>query len=302
MSKVLVTGGAGFIGSHLVELLIRRGHEVLVFDNYSSGKKENLPDTGWKRTLRPFRDMEEGMIVYHLAAHADISWSQAHPFRALDIDYGLTRELVEEAHKKKVDRFVFVSSSGVYAQSVVDQDENHTRIGARTPYAASKLAGEIVIEMTANLGLPALSIRPFNVYGPRQRIGGVDKPLVPSFILASMRGEPLKIQGSGHQAVDFMYVGDVAESLTAIMDVPRSLLLGQAVNLASGKTYSVMDMAHLIDGDVARVEYTPERKWFFGYTQPIITRARELGIWRGSTPIEQGLEKTTDYYARAETV
>lgn len=303
--RVLVTGGAGFIGSHLVDELVKAGHEVQVIDDCSSGSLDNVAaaSVACYADLASFLYREvktgwlEGAVVYHLAARADISWSQVHPFDAFRGDVNLTAAILEEAVEAGASRVIFTSSSAVYGQAET-QTEALTRIAPATPYGASKLAGESLVSMIASIGIPALSVRPFNVYGPRQRIGGTDRPVVPTFLMAILRGAPITIEGTGQQSLDFVFVKDAAEWLAGLMDVDEKLLNGGAVNLGSGTSLDINSLAEMcmaVVGHRVDIEHAPARDWYFRKTEADVSRMLLYGP-RPDTSLDVGLAQTMAYY------
>ena len=307
MTKVLVTGGAGFIGSHLVEALCEKGHEVVVVDNFSSSTKASedlIKRLGCKLYHSPyafdayFAEFLKDAVVFHLAASADISKLMEYPFESFIQELHVVRSVPERSVRHGASRIIYASSSAVYAQAE-EQEEDKSILSPETPYAAIKFAGEGLIRMIAKqLKVPSISVRPFNVYGPRQRITGTDKPVVPSFFCNIFNNKPVVIDGDGGQAVDFVYVKDAVDCLIKLMEAPEEKLEGQAVNISSGISTSIKDIAHMcfkIVGVKENIQYGDLRKWYFKKTCGITQRAREFGFL-SSTPLLDGLEETANFY------
>ncbi|MFQ6049053.1 MAG: NAD-dependent epimerase/dehydratase family protein, partial [Phycisphaerae bacterium] len=222
MSVFLVTGGAGFIGSHLVDRLVERGHQVRVLDNFETGKRENLAASAGKieliegdirdqPTLR--RAMREVSVVFHLAALGSVPRSIADPLTTDAVNVGGTLKLLVAAREAKVKRFVFSSSSSVYGEtSVMPQ---HERLPCRpiSPYGVSKLAGEQYCRaFHHSYGLATISLRYFNVFGPRQDPTSQYAAVIPRFISRLLRNEPPIIFDDGQQSRCFTYVDNVVEA------------------------------------------------------------------------------------------
>lgn len=298
MSKCIVLGGGGFIGSHLVEALIADGHEIRVFDNFADGNIKNLPKSGWSMMDDFKDDWLKDAVVYHLAAKVDISWSEKYRFYAFDHDVSLTKDIFREATERGANRILFVSSTAVYARAD-RQEEDVTPLHPDTPYGAAKMTGEALALMVAKFGVPTLSIRPFNVYGPRQRIGGVDKPVVPSFIRSCLGDRPITIEGTGEQSLDFIFVKDAARWMAGLAGVDSSLLQGQAVNMGSGTSTKINKLADMCAGVIGYhpgVRYKPARNWSASRTEAVTTRMQELFPVE-MTPLELGIEETAIYYS-----
>jgi len=303
--RILITGGAGFIGSHLVDRFYRDNHDICVYDDLSGGKIDNIFDyekisffSGQKEDIPS--EWIEGSVIFHLASTADISKSMKYPFITFSENLQLTQFLLQRSVSLGAERFIFVSSSGVYDNSagnhVYSEDSD---LDPSTPYSASKLAGECLVRMTGYSGdLPCLSIRPFNVYGPRQRVGGTDRPVIPSFLTALCKGEPVTIEGGGEQSLDFIFVEDAARWLAGLIEVDTDVLRGQPINLGSGTTTSILDVLGLCEGIVeckTKIIHKKARSWYFRST---IADTKSMASF-GRVPersIKDGLQRTLPYY------
>lgn len=302
MKNCLVTGGAGFLGSHLVDQLAVAGHRVTVYDDFSGGNPENITrdDINFASILceEDFR----GAAVYHLAASVDISRSYVDPYPYIFQEVGLTLRVLEACAQYGADRIVFVSSSGVYDREDPSPfDEMFHTVAPRTPYAASKMMGETLMSLAhLAFGCPTISVRPFNIYGPRQRLTGIDRPLVPTFITSVLKNEPIVIQGDGQQALDFIYVKDTAHWLARLAEIDPGRLTGQAVNLGTGHNHTIENMAlKIMDliGKTVPIRYEPARKWYF--TQTRASRMVMDNLVRiAFTSLGEGLRESIAYYTR----
>lgn len=264
---VLVTGGAGFIGSHLVEALRARGRRVRVLDDFSSGRRESVSRRGEVEVLagdvrnpdvlrRAVRGVD---LVFHQAALRSVPGSVEDPFSYHDVNATGTLRLLLAARDASVRRVVFASSSSVYGdQSVLPLDED-LRPQPVSPYGASKLAGEhYCANFARHYGLETVSLRYFNVFGPRQDPASPYAAVIPRFILAARGGLPLEIHGDGKQTRDFTYVGNVVDANLAAAEAPA--VTGQAFNIGCGERFSILDIVRELEELLGRplpIRYTP---------------------------------------------
>jgi UDP-glucose 4-epimerase len=249
---VLVTGGAGFIGSHLTEGLLRRGLKVRVLDNLSSGSLENLKDApgpidfveGDIRSRPRVREACKGVSrVFHLAAMASVPMSLEDPGLCLSINGEGTLNVFEEASASGAERLVYASTSAVYGDLPGPHREDLAP-RANTPYAALKLLGEnFALFFEEQRGLGTVSLRYFNVYGPRQSPDGADAGVIPRFIERISKGEPPVIYGDGSQTRDFIHVLDVVDATILAGDVEGA---SGIYNIATGKPVSIMELSGLL--------------------------------------------------------
>jgi nucleoside-diphosphate-sugar epimerase len=251
-SNVLVTGGAGFIGSHLVRLLIGKGWRVVVLDDFSSGKMENLGEIVGSKGLRLIKgDIRNGKAVddalmgvnsvVHLAAFVNPPESVKKPLETHDINVNGTLNLLEACVKRGVERFVFASSAAVYGGSTALPLVEECDLRPATPYATSKVAGEYYCKMyCACYGLSSVILRFFNVYGPGQ--GDNDYAgVITKFVHSGLRGGPLTVYGDGSQTRDFVNVKDVVEALEKALGFKSSKT--DVFNVCTGKAKSINDLA-----------------------------------------------------------
>lgn len=253
--KTLVTGGAGFIGSNLVQTLIEQGHEVVVIDNeYSSSHDKfywNLNSKNYKYDIRDYnktRELYEGVdYVFHLAAEVSIQRSIQNPIETSSINTVGTCTVLQCAHESKVKRVIYSSTSAAYGNNSYPNFEGQ-KDDCLNPYSTSKVCGEKLCKMYTDLyGLPTIIFRYFNVYGEHQPVRGQYAPVIGIFLRQKGEGQSLTIVGDGNQRRDFVHVSDVvnANILASTIDVDPKFY-GTLFNVGSGKNYSVNEIASLI--------------------------------------------------------
>lgn len=255
--RVLVTGGAGFIGSHLVRSLVGKGWNVVVLDDFSSGKKENLDGSKGSDRLRVVRgDVRDGKVVdavvdgvdsvVHLAGFVDAPGSVAKPLETNDINVNGTLNVLDACVKKGVGRFVFASSAGVYGDGNPLPLREECDLRPVSPYAASKVSGEYYCRMFCDCyGLSSVVLRFFNVYGPGQGLNQY-AGVITKFVDSGLRGGPLTVYGDGSQTRDFVNVADVVEALERSLVFKSSK--AEVFNVCSGKSMSINDLASCVCG------------------------------------------------------
>jgi UDP-glucose 4-epimerase len=290
-----VTGGAGFIGSHLVEHLLGLGHEVVVADNLATGRLRNLDSARGNPRLTVhhadvtdldrLREIAMGAEwVFHLAALADIVPSIQRPLDYYRANVTGTACVLEAARAAGARRFVYAASSSCYGIPDVYPTPETAEIRPQYPYALTKYLGEqLVMHWAATYKLPALALRLFNVYGPRARTSGTYGAVFGVFLAQKLAGRPYTVVGDGTQTRDFTFVTDVVEAFVA---AAGSDLTGDVFNVGSGGTYAVNHLVELLGGDVVRVPKRPgEPDCTFAETAKI---QRALG-WRPKVPFEDGV-------------
>jgi UDP-glucuronate 4-epimerase len=309
--RVLVTGGAGFIGSHLCDRLLGRGDEVAALDNFDPFYPERLKRRALEpllqRGLRLFRGdiREAGTVerafrearperVVHLAALAGVRPSLERPAEYMDVNVRGTAVLLEAARKSGVGRFVFGSSSSVYGSAAVPPFKESARIDSPlSPYAASKAAGEQVVSTWRNLyGLEAISLRFFTVYGPRQR----PDLAIHKFSRRMLAGQKLPFFGDGSSRRDYTYIDDILAGVLAALVVP--LERHEIVNLGGAQTTSLRELIGLLEealGARAELDVQPEQKGDMPLTSADVSHAAAALGYAPSTPMRQGLAKFADW-------
>ncbi len=249
MTKTLVTGGAGFIGSHIVRALLERGDEVRVLDNFATGKRENLTGLDVELIEGDLRDpkalaasLVDVDLVFHQAAFVSVPQSMDVPTACLDVNVNGTGMLLEAAQKAGVKRVVFASSAAVYGEAdAFPLTEEIPPEPYLSPYAASKRIDEIYAQLfTQSFGLEVTALRYFNVYGPRQAPDSQYAAAVPIFINRMMNGQVVTIDGDGGQTRDLIYVGDVARANLMAADSPEAA--GGIFNICTGQETSILNL------------------------------------------------------------
>jgi len=297
----LVTGGAGFIGSHLVELLIGGGHQVTVVDNFVTGRPDNLKtqrdtakltvhtaDIGDLNAIAPaFRGMD---WVFHLAALADIVPSIERPLDYFHSNVQGTLNVLEACRQAGVKRFVYAASSSCYGIPDVYPTPEDAEMRPQYPYALTKYLGEqIVLHWGKVYHLPVVSLRMFNVYGPRARTSGTYGAVFGVFLAQKLNHQPLTVVGDGTQTRDFTFVGDVAR---AFLSAAESSVRNEVMNVGSGNTYSVNQLVQLIGGPVVHI---PKRPGEPDCTQADISKVRRLLGWAPRVGLEAGVKTMLDH-------
>ena len=244
--RSLVTGGAGFIGSHLVDKLLALGHEVTVLDNFSTGRKENLSHVAGQVEIVECDLSESGSwienfartdFVFHLAALADIVPSIQNPEDYFKANVDGTFNVLQASKKADVKRFIYAASSSCYGIPEQYPTNENAEIKPQYPYALTKRMGEeLVLHWSQLYKLPALSLRFFNVYGTRSRTSGTYGAVLGVFLAQKLANKPLTVVGDGTQTRDFTYVTDIADALIA---AAQSNKAGEIYNVGSGKTVAV---------------------------------------------------------------
>jgi UDP-N-acetylglucosamine 4-epimerase len=241
--RVFVTGGAGFIGSHVCEKLLQHDIQAVVFDNLSSGHNQIEGVTFIKGDIRNFDEVLEAMQgcthIAHLAALASVPASVADPELSAAINLQGTLNLIEAAHQVGIQRMVFSSTAAIYGDATEMPVSETTVTSCQSPYAEDKLAAEVAI---LNSGIEAISLRYFNVHGPRQDPNGAYAAVIPAFIQMLMDGNAPTIFGTGEATRDFVSVSDVAALNLAALTTDNPDALGQVYNVASGSTMSVIEL------------------------------------------------------------
>jgi nucleoside-diphosphate-sugar epimerase len=300
---ILVTGGAGFIGSHLVRWLVEQQHRVRVIDNLSSGKLEWLGSARSavdfvKADIGDFAAMQAVSqhidLVVHLAALVSVVESTEHPLRAYATNTSGTLHVFEAARLQGVRRVVHMSSSAVYGDTETLPVPESEPASPLSPYAASKLAAEQAGQLYTRLyGLETVALRGFNIYGPRQSPTSPYAAVVPRFIDALRQGRQPTIFGDGLQTRDFIYVGDLVQALWAAATAPG--IAGEVLNAGSGAAWSVLDLAHTL-GQVLGVsvepQHVPPRSGEVRHSCADVSRLAERAGFRAPTRLREGLAAT----------
>jgi UDP-glucose 4-epimerase len=298
----VVTGGAGFIGSHMVDLLIDRGYVVRVIDNLVGGREVNLAHhAGNPRLACEWRDIrtvdpadalfKQARYVFHFAGIGDIVPSIERPIEYMDVNVQGTVRMLEAARAGGASKFVYAASSSCYGLAEVPTREDHP-IRPKYPYALSKYQGEqAAFHWHQVYRLPVNSIRIFNAYGTRSRTSGAYGAVFGVFLRQKLAGKPFTVVGDGTQRRDFLYASDVAAGFLAAAETERA---GEVWNLGAGKPQSVNRLVEILGGPGAAVVHIPKRPGEPDCTWADIGKiTRELG-WRPQVSFEEGVRRILD--------
>ena len=311
--RVVVTGGAGFIGSHVVDELVRVGADVVAIDDLSVGNRQNLREAqtrGARLVIGDVRDqkmleseLRGAALVLHMACD-NLRASLANPERSHDVNATGTLRTALAAVDAEVDRFVYVSSSEAYGSAVrAPMDEEHP-LRPTTVYGAAKAAGELYSQSSMRAyGLPVTVIRPFNSYGPRSHAVGTSAEVIPKITTRILAGLSPVIFGDGSQTRDFTWVEEVARGIVQAAGCDE--LVGDAINIAYGRGVSVADICSLlleILGSDLEPTFTEARPGDVEHHYADTTKARELLGFEAVVPIREGLERYVRWFqSRGET-
>ena len=306
--KALITGGCGFIGSHLADELVKLNFEVVVIDNLSTGRLDNISQlianpnfTFHKLDIVNFDDILdifEGVHwVFHLAALADIVPSIENPDAYYHSNVNGTFNVLEACRKKNIKKVVYTASSSCYGLPDEFPTKETAEIRPQYPYALSKNIGEqLVLHWCQLYKLPAVSLRFFNVYGPRARTSGTYGAVFGVFLAQKLANKPYTVVGDGEQTRDFTYVSDI---VNAIYTAAKSNIIGEAINIGSNNTYSINKLVDLLEGEVINI---PKRPGEPDCTWADITKAKKLLNWMPNVGFEEGINvliNDIEYWADA---
>jgi nucleoside-diphosphate-sugar epimerase len=305
MTHYLVTGGAGFIGSHIAEALARDGHAVRVFDNLSSGKASNLAgcqadvelERGDVRDLEALRASMAGVeVVFHEAALASVAASVADPVGSLAVNLVGTQNVLVAARDAGVRRVVFASSAAVYGDLPELPKREEMVPHPISPYAVHKLAGEHLCQVFTRLyGLETVALRYFNVFGPRQDPSSEYSGAISRFLTTLLEGRQPTVFGDGEQTRDFVYVSDVVQA--NLLAASEQGVVGQAINIGTGERTSLNQLLR-VSGELAGASVTPTyaapRAGDIRDSVADISRARDALGYAPSVELREGLRRTLD--------
>lgn len=307
MTTYLVTGGAGFIGSHIVEELIKREYKVRIIDNFSTGKKENLHSfldkieliNGDIRNFKLCMDASEGVdFVFHQAALSSVPCSIENPVLTNEININGTLNLLLASLKAKVKRFIFASSAAVYGDDPHIQKKEGREGNTLSPYAGSKLIGEKYCQVFSRVyGLSTVCLRYFNVFGPRQDPFSQYAAVIPNFIMKIIRKENPTIFGDGEQSRDFIYISNIVNANLLALKAHR--VSGKVFNIAFGERITIKNLAleinRILSIDV-RPCYTEPRLGDVRHSFADISKAKKILKYEPRVGFKEGLERTISWY------
>ncbi len=304
--RVVVTGGAGFIGSNLVQVLLDRGDEVVVLDDLVTGYRENVPEAatfveGSVADHGAVRAAIKGaQLVFHQAAHRAVARSVEQPLDTDTANVHGTLTVLNAAKDAGVRRVVYASSSSIYGGAAEMPTPESAPLLPRSPYAVTKLAGEHYCRVFAELfGIETVALRYFNVFGPRQRPDSPYAAVIPLFIQAVAAGEAPVVHGDGLQSRDFTFIDDVVRANLAAAIAPADRCSGKAYNVAAGRTFSLLDLlaelSNIFDIGVAPVHVEP-RPGDVRYSQADARAAAADLAWRAEIALNEGLRRTAEWF------
>jgi len=293
MEKIIVTGGAGFIGSHIVDRLIAEGYEVHIIDNLSSGKREHVNEKAVLHIV-DIRDntkllpiFKDAKYVFHEAAYPQVQYSIENPIETHDINVNGLLNILEACRLSGVKRLIFAASSAAYGNQDTLPLVETMEARPLSPYGAHKYIGEVYCKLWAELyGLETVSLRYFNVYGPRQSFDGAYSSVIAKFINLRTLGKPLTITGDGEQTRDFVNVIDIARANILAMK-SNAVGKGEVINIGGTNKTSVNYIAELIGGPTEYIDARIEPR----ETLADISKAKELLNWQPSINLEDGIKE-----------
>jgi nucleoside-diphosphate-sugar epimerase len=305
--RYLVTGGAGFIGSNTVDELVRRGHGVVVLDDLSSGKEENLADVRAKITFMKGsitdleavqKAMHQAEYVIHLAARTSVPRSVKDPIDTNHINVEGTLNVLVAARDNRVKRVVFAASSSAYGETPTLPKKESMQPVPISPYGVSKYVGELYARTFGHCyGLENVCLRYFNIFGPRQDPDSPYSGVLSRFATAFLQDEPPVVFGDGEQSRDFTYVENAVEANLLACEAPA--VSGGVFNIGTGDRFSLnqtLDILRRVSGKKLKAKYEPPREGDIRDSQADVTAAREFLGYQPTVRFEEGLERTYDWY------
>ena len=311
MPKYLITGGAGFIGSHIVDALVERGEEVVVFDDLSNGRLENIAHHGnkvqfIKGDLRDLQALEQAMqgvdFVSHQGALGSVPRSIANPIATHNVNATGTLNVLQAAKEARVKRVVYSSSSSVYGDTPTLPKVETMPTKPISPYALSKLTAEEYCRIfTLVYGLETVALRYFNVFGPRQRPDSQYAAVIPKFIDAMLHGQQPIINGDGKHSRDFTYVTNNVQANLRAFEAPSEQVSGRVMNIACDDQISLLELVsginHILN-TVIEPEFISERPGDVQHSRASIYLAQELLGYQPKVSFREGLKKTVNHFVK----
>ena len=309
MSRYLITGGAGFIGSNLARFVLSKGHEVAVLDNFSTGKRENIVEILDRITLvegdiRNKNDVASAMkgcdAIFHQGALGSVPRSIDDPVTSHEVNVNGTINVLETARVKGVKRIVFAASSSAYGNQPISPKQEDMPVLPISPYAASKAACEAYLHAYSDaFGLETVSLRYFNVFGPRQDPYGAYAAVIPAFVSKLLKNESPVIFGDGEQSRDFCYIDNVCSANWLAAHAPARNCDGRPINIACYESVTLNQilrkLRELLQTDIPAI-YQPKRAGDVEHSLADIRRAKEKIGYTPKVMFDEGLEKAIDWY------
>lgn len=311
MGRYLITGGAGFIGSNMVEALLQRGEYVRVLDNFSTGRRRNLAPflkdidlvegdlRSYHTVVRAVRQVD---YIVHLAALPSVPRSLHDPITTHDVNATGTLNLLHAAAEVRPRRLVYASSSSVYGDTEVEAKHEGLMPQPKSPYAVSKLAGEHYCRVfTEHFDVPCVALRYFNVFGPRQDPDSPYSAVIPRFIQAMLAGQSPSVYGDGSQTRDFTFVENVVEANLLACDAPN--VAGRVFNVAFGDRVSLVQLVEELNYlllAAVKPHFAAERAGDVRHSRADITAAGEHLFYRPKVALREGLERTIKFLRETE--
>ncbi|MDD4891584.1 MAG: SDR family oxidoreductase [Phycisphaerae bacterium] len=306
---ILVTGGAGFIGSHLVDRFLAEGFRVRILDNFATGRRENLAHLAnepraelFEGDIRKLGDLAKACrgidVISHQAAIPSVPRSVAEPVLTHETNVDGTFNLLMAAREAKVKRVTFAASSSAYGDVEQSPKVETIRPQPKSPYAIHKLVGEYYMNVFAKqFGLPTVALRYFNVFGPRQDPTSQYSAVIPAFITRMLAGKAPTIYGDGQQSRDFTFIENVKQA--NFLAATAAKVNGEVVNVATGRQISLLQMVDLINkmlGTNLKATHEPERAGDVKHSLADIRAAETLLGYRVIVPFDEGLRLTMEHY------
>jgi nucleoside-diphosphate-sugar epimerase len=311
MARYLVTGGAGFIGSNLARYILDRGHDVVVLDNFATGKRENLAEIAGRITLIEGDIRDAGTVasamagccaVFHEAALGSVPRSIEDPLTSHDVNVNGTIRVLEAARAVGLRRIVFAASSSAYGNR--EESPKHEAMAPLpiSPYAAGKVACEAYMQgYAASFGLETVCLRYFNVFGPRQDPFGAYAAVIPAFVSRLLKGRPPVVYGDGEQSRDFCYIDNVCHANWLAANAPAEVCTGRPVNIACNQRTSLNQILSQLGellGVKLKATYEPQRAGDVKHSLADISLARQRLGYEPQVCFEDGLARSIDWYRK----
>ena len=306
MTKYIITGGAGFIGSHIVEHLVKKNKKVVVLDNLSTGRIENLRDFKKKikfikcdisKKGKWMKEFQGRCYIFHIAALADIVPSIQNPTKYFESNVTGTLNVLEASRRAKIVKFLYSASSSCYGMPSTFPTKENEKIDTMYPYALTKKLGEDLIQHWSKIyKIPFISLRLFNVYGTRSRTSGTYGAMFGVFLAQKISNKPFTIVGSGLQSRDFTYVSDIVD---AFITAQKSKVSNEIFNVGSGATVNIQRIVNLLGGKKIYIKKRPGEP---NQTFANISKIKRILDWKPKIKIEKGIEillSNLEYWRKA---